>query len=538
MKGKYKKPSMWTINKFCHSPFIIWTSIILSIYITYILRGTRCSRILADNGYTSQDIDGSFQLAHIYKHGVGANHRRHAVLDINEENIALLSENYQNLLNNIKYNVDNGDDTDESLWTNNFKYQTDNPFVHEFNLRGRYMVLHRMANRHPDFVESYLDFALESPRMAAKVVLDWVEGGEEVLMPDVRDKDTVISLALMSSNAYVKLPQTGDWRNISEPWDKSESSGYGWDGDTIRGHVFYNAAKNIVVLSIKGTSAQGIPGSGEDETTGHDKINDNLLFSCCCARVSYLWTTVCDCYIKSYTCDEVCLEASIKSKDHYYKAVMEIYRDILKTYPGANVWTTGHSLGGALASLLGRTYGLPTLTFESPGELLATRRLHLPTPPGLPAYSEGIWHVGHTADPIFLGTCNGASSTCSIAGYAMETACHSGKTIIYDVSHDKGWHVNMLNHRIHTVIDGILTEYDEVPKAEAQEDCVDCFNWNFVPNRESTETKTSSKKSTTTTTQEKSHKTKTKHQASTSTCIGRNWIGICTDYTQQSHLTN
>ena len=41
---------------------------------------------------------------------------------------------------------------------------------------------------------------------------------------------------------------------------------------------------------------------------------------------------------------------------------------------------TGHSLGGALASLLGATFGVPVVAFEAPGEKLAATRLHLPTP--------------------------------------------------------------------------------------------------------------------------------------------------------------
>lgn len=44
---------------------------------------------------------------------------------------------------------------------------------------------------------------------------------------------------------------------------------------------------------------------------------------------------------------------------------------------------TGHSLGGALASLLGVTFGAPTVAIESPGEKMAARRLHLPSPVSL-----------------------------------------------------------------------------------------------------------------------------------------------------------
>lgn len=59
-------------------------------------------------------------------------------------------------------------------------------------------------------------------------------------------------------------------------------------------------------------------------------------------------------------------------------------------------------MGGALASLVGQTYGIPTVTFEAPGDQMAARRLHLP---GRPAAKLPIWHFGHTADPIFIGAC-------------------------------------------------------------------------------------------------------------------------------------
>lgn len=49
-------------------------------------------------------------------------------------------------------------------------------------------------------------------------------------------------------------------------------------------------------------------------------------------------------------------------------------------YPEARIWTIGHSLGGALSSLLGITFGVPVVAFESPGEKMASQRLHLPQP--------------------------------------------------------------------------------------------------------------------------------------------------------------
>ena len=53
--------------------------------------------------------------------------------------------------------------------------------------------------------------------------------------------------------------------------------------DGFRGQVFSTEDNSTVVVSIKGTSA-GILGGG-GPTQKKDKINDNLLFSCCCASV-------------------------------------------------------------------------------------------------------------------------------------------------------------------------------------------------------------------------------------------------------------
>jgi len=44
------------------------------------------------------------------------------------------------------------------------------------------------------------------------------------------------------------------------------------------------------------------------------------------------------------------------------------------------LYITGHSLGGGLAALVGVTFGAPVVAFESPGEKMAARRLHLPSP--------------------------------------------------------------------------------------------------------------------------------------------------------------
>lgn len=65
-----------------------------------------------------------------------------------------------------------------------------------------------------------------------------------------------------------------------------------------------------------------------------------------------MWTTVCDCYEKTYTCNQDCLEKELRKEDKYYQAVLELYRNVTDIYPPelTDIWVTGHSLGGALAS--------------------------------------------------------------------------------------------------------------------------------------------------------------------------------------------
>lgn len=201
-------------------------------------------------------------------------------------------------------------------------------------------------------------------------------------------------------------------------------------------------------------------------------------------------------------------------------------------------------LGGSVSSLIGLSFGAPVVTFESPGERLAAQRLHLPLPPGMPSDKTGITHVYHTADPIPMGACTGAYSGCYAAGFvryyhcdllelntdilqALESKCHTGQTILYDTVTVKGWSVDVRTHRIGEIINKILVDpwpgadedpdeeettqtrwsrwgwgrkgprkgkdggdHDEdgdgwekhggVPRAEAEDECLDCFKW-YVP---------------------------------------------------------
>lgn len=77
-------------------------------------------------------------------------------------------------------------------------------------------------------------------------------------------------------------------------------------------------------------------------------------------------------------------------------------------YPDAKIWIVGHSLGGALASLIGLTFGAPTVAFEAPGERMAAQRLHLPIPVSRPSVLQthlSVTNAGSSAIYPIYHTC-------------------------------------------------------------------------------------------------------------------------------------
>lgn len=392
----------------------------------------------------------------------------------------------------------------------------------------KYQKIQRIVDSSPLLIESYLNHIQNygyDIRKQMKNSLQWEE--KNILIPDMDNKTTFLSLATMSADAYIINPWQSKWRNTGPPWPSYDSPGIGWDDDGVRGHIFVSdksptQSKQVVIIAFKGTSSQSF--DGNSDTVTNDRINDNLLFSCCCARVTNLWTTVCDCYSDiPYTCSKQCLGTELLRKDRYFSSAMEIYKNVTALYPKADIWLTGHSLGGVLAALVGRAFQIPAVSFESPGERLPAERLGLPVPPnnGNNDYFEPIWHIGHNADPIYLGVCNGPGSTCALGGYAMETMCHTGLECIYDVVTEKGWHVNILNHRIITVIDEVIATADDIPECKLPPACEDCFNWNFI---EEPATSTSIPVSPT----EPPKKGK---------CIRWTWYGKCLEYEDDDGVT-
>ena len=460
-----------------------------------------------------------FTLRHIFHHGTYVDSRVHRKVDIHPENSGVEPK-----------------DGDAPISRKD-----------HFKVRSRPVEIQRLTDRSPEALEAHRRVARLTGAPAVLDISAWTI--DELPAPNITDKDTVVSIARMAANAYVQEPGKGEWEEVGGGFNRSAS--FGWEEDGLRGYVFADENNSTVIMGLKGTSPAVFDGL---ETTTNDKINDNLFFSCCCGQGGqYLWKQVCDCQSQTYTCNQTCLRKELKAENRYYTSSIELYTNLTNLYPNSNIWLTGHSLGGSVSALLGLTFGIPVVAFEAPGDDLPARRLGLPAPPnGDPdrphaRENNGIYHFGHTADPIFMGSCNGATSSCTFGGYALESQCHTGNVCIYDTVSDLGWRVGIGNHKIHVVLDSVIEAYDTVPSCERDSECVDCFNWKYYKDNGTHETTTKSSSTTSTKTRtttcetpgwwgclDKTTTTSTESttttSTSTSTCKTPGWFG-CNDPT-------
>ncbi|GLB35645.1 putative lipase (class 3) [Lyophyllum shimeji] len=259
------------------------------------------------------------------------------------------------------------------------------------------------ANTPPSLAAETYDIAPPLVRRHSEP-LRWTD--EEVKGPNVQQRETLLQLAKMTYNSYV-TPKDSDWYDLGRRWNASFPFGWEPDADGFRGHIFVSEDNSTVIVTVKGTSAP-----------------------------------------------------------LFYPIGINLYNNVTYMYPEAHIWMIGHSLGGALASLIGVTFGAPVVAFEAPGEKRAATRLHLPSPPS----TQHITHVYHTGDPIPLGACTGVTSVCAIAATPWKPPATSGRPSGTTPSQAE---LELLNE------DWDPENGMEVPPAEPEKDCVECYSWEF-----------------------------------------------------------
>ena len=317
------------------------------------------------------------------------------------------------------------------------------------------------------------------------------------------DYNNIYSLSLFAKNVYTSEPE-----NLFGGIHQDISIG----DDNLRVYVYSNIDNSSYVIAIKGTSTI-LSLTSEINNVEHqdinlsssvynDRFNDNLYFSCCFYKESNMYnSTSCSnessllfqkqnnkynklnrSYYLDKKCNKSCYEHSLTYENNYLNIatkIMEKFLKFIKKDTKTQIVITGHSLGGAIATMLGLIYDKPVVTFETPGEKHYIELINLNNQLISNKNIDNIHHVGHNADPIYTGKCNGFTSICNIGGYKIDTKCHIGKTYEYDSIGKLGISESIFTHKITYVIDNIITKFNSSLPELKRELCEDCESWIF-----------------------------------------------------------
>lgn len=124
------------------------------------------------------------------------------------------------------------------------------PGLGKFHARSTKTKIERLSDRRTSTVQSLYHSARLTGNPAVLDATAWTL--DEVPAPNTTDKETVLSLARMSWDAYTAQPGTGEWQDATGKFN--DSQGFGWEGDSLRGHIFADKDNATVIIALKGTS--------------------------------------------------------------------------------------------------------------------------------------------------------------------------------------------------------------------------------------------------------------------------------------------
>lgn len=120
-----------------------------------------------------------------------------------------------------------------------------------FHVRSRSQHIQRLVDRRLPTVESLLASARQRGHANSLDMNAWTV--EEVSGPNVTDKETILSFAKMSLDAYYLDPFVQGWRDVKGGFNYSQS--FGWEENGLRGHIYADKDNSTIVIGLKGTSA-------------------------------------------------------------------------------------------------------------------------------------------------------------------------------------------------------------------------------------------------------------------------------------------
>jgi len=163
-----------------------------------------------------------FVLRHIFDHGLYEHQHRHRRLDIYPEDTVWITAEGQN----------------------------DRSPLGPLHAKSARTQIERLSDRRVSTMQSMYQTARLTGSATALDASAWTI--DEVSAPNTTDKETVLALARMSWDAYTAEPGTGDWQDATGNFNNSQ--GFGWEGDSLRGHIFADKDNSTIIVAIKGTS--------------------------------------------------------------------------------------------------------------------------------------------------------------------------------------------------------------------------------------------------------------------------------------------